>query len=80
MLHEGKVFLVCLFLSSFTLFKNGFQQSHVLFIVNKLTDYSKNFAELCGPGIIWDSKVVTTRSNSGARRIRSHRRDRAMNF
>lgn len=82
MLHEGKVFLVCLFLSSFTLsfFLYSFQQSHMLFMVNKLTDYSKVFAELCGLGVMWDSKEVTTRRNSGAQRVGSHRRDRAMNF
>lgn len=34
-----------------------FQWPHVLLLVNNLTDYSKAFTELCGPGVMWE---VTT--------------------
>lgn len=48
MLHEGKVFLYVCFSHLLYFFKNSFQQSCVLFMVNKLTDYSKVLLSFVG--------------------------------
>lgn len=48
MLHEGKVFLYVCFSHLLHFFKNSFQQSCVLFMVNKLTDCSKVLLSFVG--------------------------------